>query len=234
MYFGQIILDLRTAPVVCSAACFLAFSRRLEPIVAQGDWMSRVENSPESKPDKKRFFDSCAWMWMKLRWEIDQMKVEVSKPPTDNHHMAAVYHAHNCVITAWSLTDWVFEEFQSQLMADNARGFAGCDSLRKLQTLVKSECPYLKVCEQLAIGAKHRHLKFTESDPSLEAGYTSLVDRMKVGDTVGRRLVRRRNVPSIEIEGTDHDADIIFDAVAEYWFEKLKVLKEGVVEDGIV
>lgn len=93
--------------------------------------------------------------WSKLNWEYENLK---SDP--DN-----TYHAFNFAITAYHLLEWV---------APKPIGSQNPD-----WTIIKNNVGYLKVCEQLANGAKHfeidkkRHssVDSLESDGYVEDGY---------------------------------------------------------------
>ncbi|SRR6266851_1202949 len=61
-----------------------------------------------------------AHMLEKLWWEIEQLKRSLE--PDDRYRISGVatYHAFNCAITSWHITDWVWES-PSHLLANRHR-----------------------------------------------------------------------------------------------------------------
>src|SRR5688572_7858128 len=54
----------------------------------------------------------------------------------------------NCAMTAWHLTEWIYNEFNSQL--------SSCfPKLTDFQTDIKKQCPSLQIMHDIANGTKH-------------------------------------------------------------------------------
>ena len=63
------------------------------------------------------------------------------------------HHAFNFAVTAWHITDWVYKDAR-QRHSSNKSPF-GCRNLKSFQQFVRSDCPALDICYDLAIGSKH-------------------------------------------------------------------------------
>ena len=59
--------------------------------------------------------------------------------------------AFNAAVTAWHLTDWVFEE-----MTPAQRDHHQIRSLAEFQRLARKQCRALHLCRQIATASKHR------------------------------------------------------------------------------
>jgi hypothetical protein len=68
----------------------------------------KIDQQPQS-PDQVFALATPAHMLAKLYWEIKQLEIslETEQKPAFAH--ASAYHAYNCAITSWHLTDWVWE-----------------------------------------------------------------------------------------------------------------------------
>ena len=80
---------------------------------------------------------NSADLYNKLEWEYYSLKKEPQNP----------YHAYNFFVTAWHLLEWKYP--------DNI----------KVRKEVKEANPILKICEHIAVGAKH----FAPKNPNLES-----------------------------------------------------------------
>ena len=58
----------------------------------------------------------------------------------------------NCAMTAWHLTEWVFNEYNSTLLVSFPK-------LSLYQEHIKTECPSLQIMHDIANGTKHYELK---------------------------------------------------------------------------
>ncbi|MGV3630880.1 MAG: hypothetical protein ACO1O6_06730 [Bacteroidota bacterium] len=65
----------------------------------------------------------------------------------------------NCAMTAWHLTDWIYNEYKSQLESNFA-------TLTAFQQEMKNLCPSLQIMHDLANGSKHYLL--TKHKPIIE------------------------------------------------------------------
>ncbi len=81
----------------------------------------------------------------KLRWEINNLLCR------QRYDIAVCqYHAFNCAVTAWHVTDWLWQDIPSELR--NKRQWKDC---KKFQDYVRKDCPELNLCHQIANGSKH-------------------------------------------------------------------------------
>jgi hypothetical protein len=97
----------------------------------------------------------------KLRWEIDNLfcrqRYDVE---------ACQYLAYNCAVTAWHVSDWLFED-----IPDDLRVSRGWRNLRDFQQFIRRECSALTLCGASANASKHRRVKTTAVRVSDGEGY---------------------------------------------------------------
>jgi hypothetical protein len=101
---------------------------------------------------KRLGLDSPADLLAKLNWEILQLGHVIIENET-----VASYRAFNCAVTAWSITDWVWNSAPAQLRerfraeSPNPKARGG----EPLASLLRQQCRELAICQQLANGSKH-------------------------------------------------------------------------------
>ena len=97
-----------------------------------------------------------------LTWQFEDLAA------TDREQLRAIdYKTMQCAVTAWQLSDWVFEDLPAQLRAEwqiKART-AGPD-LASFQTWVRSRSSALRICYVIANAFKHRTLR-KDSEPGI-------------------------------------------------------------------
>jgi hypothetical protein len=89
-------------------------------------------------------------------WEIERLK---QATPHDIIDMKCF--AFNAAVTAWQLTDWVFED-----MTDDQRRLFKVSRLTDLQNLARDQCRALHLCRQIATASKHRNVRM-HYDPNV-------------------------------------------------------------------
>ena len=102
---------------------------------------------------------NCVDLWWKLDWEIAGLCL---REPHDVIDMK--YFAFNAAVTAWTLTDWVFED-----MTLAQRSHHRVRSQSEFQKLARDQCRALHLCRQVATASKHRTVD-KYPDPSVSAG----------------------------------------------------------------
>jgi hypothetical protein len=70
--------------------------------------MPRLPIPPEP-PDKVFGLAMPHHMLMKLRWEVWQLRSVLAKPCQPDAVVEPAYHAFNCAVTAWHVTDWIWQ-----------------------------------------------------------------------------------------------------------------------------
>jgi hypothetical protein len=103
-------------------------------------------------PDRKRLgLDSPTDLLAKLNWEIVQLGL-----PVDLEAVAS-YRAFNCAVTAWSISDWVWNaasaDLRKRLRAESPKPEAS--DAECFASLLREQCRELAICQQLANGSKH-------------------------------------------------------------------------------
>ena len=127
-------------------------------------------------------------------------------------------HAYNFAITAWHLTDWLWQYDKAQ--NPGAEKWFGCASRRSFQAKICKQSPDIKICNELAIGSKHFHVekrkKVVESaeisaGPSFILNVSLLdVDRLGPGP-----------VPVLKVrmvDGTSVKSAKVFNGAMKFWF----------------
>ena len=97
-----------------------------------------------------------------LTWQVDDLVA------TGREQLRAIdYKAMLCAVTAWQLSDWVFEDLPAQLRATwqiDARS-AGSDAAA-FQRWVRAQSAALTICYVIANAFKHRTLRL-DSEPGI-------------------------------------------------------------------
>jgi hypothetical protein len=149
------------------------------------------------------FEKSVDLVW-KLDWEITRT---LHASPRDIVDMKCF--AFNAAVTAWQLTDWVFEE-----MTADQKQSRGVSNLPALQRLVRSECRALHLCHRIATASKHR-IVTNHHDPAVATAVRSLP-------------VASGHFPNWElviIDGNiERDACDVFEEARMYWHRFLTTL----------
>jgi len=150
------------------------------------------------------FENSVNLVW-KLDWEIIRI---LHATPRDIIDMKCF--AFNAAVTAWQLTDWVFDD-----MTAGQKQSRGISSLTDLQKLVCSECRALHLCQWIATASKHRVVNNRHHDPTV----TTAVRSAPVASG------HSPNWELIIIDGdTEHDACDVFEEARMYWYQFLTAL----------
>jgi hypothetical protein len=149
------------------------------------------------------FENSVDLVW-KLYWEIARIQ---HASPRDIIDMKCF--AFNAAVTAWQLTDWVFDD-----MTADQRQSRGVSNLSGLQQLVRSECRALHLCHRIATASKHRIVTH-HHDPAVTTAVRSAP-------------VASGHFPNWElviIDGkVERDACDVFEEARMYWHRFLTAL----------
>jgi hypothetical protein len=164
-------------------------------------------------PDRKRLgLDSPTDLLAKLHWEIVQLGV-----PVDQEAVAS-YRAFNCAVTAWSISDWVWNAASADLRkrfraespkpkASNAECFA---------SLLREQSRELAICQQLANGSKHFILD-KHNDKTISSYRTASVSFF-LSDNGEGHAVPTHGVFIEDGAGTYSDL-VLFTRAHDYWRE---------------
>jgi hypothetical protein len=150
------------------------------------------------------FENSVDLMW-KLYWEIARIQ---HASPHDIIDMKCF--AFNAAVTAWQLTDWVFDD-----MTAKQKQSRGISTLSGLQQLVTSERRALHLCQWIATASKHRIVNNRHHDPTVTTAVRSAP-------------VASGHFPDWElviIDGNiERNAIDVFEEARMYWYRFLTVL----------
>jgi hypothetical protein len=158
----------------------------------------------------------------KLHWEIAGFRRSLH-----NRHMhrwlLPAYHAFNCAVTAWHMTDWIWMYIslgeQRELAAKH--GLARAD-LRDFQDAIAQESRALNACREICNGSKHREVTRKRADPHVRAGATwgeLKASRKKAETAYGVRWEITDRV------GTRPALDV-FSEAEDYWYTYLAPYRE--------
>ena len=86
-----------------------------------------------------------------LEWEMQALE---QTPLTDSQ--AVAYRTSHCVLTAWHMTDWIFEELPTHYKTKWSIGSG--KPVQRFQEWAKAASPAIRICRQFADAAKHRTL----------------------------------------------------------------------------
>jgi hypothetical protein len=144
-------------------------------------------------------FEHCVDLIWKLYWEIVRLQEATPHNPIDMKCFAF-----NAAVTAWQLTDWVFED-----MTPSQRAQHKVVSLGDFQNLVRQQCRPLHLCRQIATASKHR-IVTKHPDPGVSASV--VVVPSAPGQLGSFEIV-------INDGGTTHPALDILEEARLYWYK---------------
>ena len=175
-------------------------------------------------PDQVFMLATPAHMLTKLHWEIYSLRKSMSAQPEHiGHAHAPSYHAFNCAVTAWHLTDWAWQasspEQRTHILAclqvesgDQARG-----DFAKFQTALRNQSRALHICRQIATGSKHMTVT-AHHDPEIRAemrweSEPARAGKMRAGDPLDIHLYRL----VISDNGVERTALDVFEEAFKVW-----------------
>jgi hypothetical protein len=130
---------------------------------------------PPPAPDHVFLLATPSHVLHKLYWELGQLKrALVIEAETVGVTHAPAYHAFNFSVTAWHLTDWIWEvstlEFRRELLRHLGKTCTGRDGkdFECFQTAMREKCRPIHICRQLATGSKHMTVR-RYPDPRVRA-----------------------------------------------------------------
>jgi hypothetical protein len=156
----------------------------------------------------------------KLRWEI----LNFQRPTRSEDRRlkpASAYHAFNCAVTAWQMTDWVWEYMGPPGQAHLAANFPLAQAhLHSFQDAVALASRSLNSCREIANRSKHRVVKRKRADPHVVAGLLWHEVQLRSGDPIG--MARYRLSWAICDQVGNRPAVEVFKETAEYWQDFLQ------------
>jgi hypothetical protein len=115
-------------------------------------------------------------MWHKLVWELHHLIDSMSVWVDDGGYPEPAFRAFNTAVTAWHLSDWLWQS-GPQARAALKKRFICISSnetptgirrgLGRFQHAVHEDCRALKVCREIANGSKH--MRTDNLDPAIKA-----------------------------------------------------------------
>ena len=137
--------------------------------------MPRLPILPEP-PDKVFGLATPQHMLMKLGWEIAGLRSALSVPIKPGAEPA--YHAFNCAVTAWHMTDWIWQSATAddrvEVLSKLAAPATGKSNFGAFTQALTQRHRVLHICRQIATGSKH---KIVERHPDADVGAKQTVAR---------------------------------------------------------
>jgi hypothetical protein len=128
---------------------------------------------PEQKAQKAFGLRDSRDILEKLTWELGNLFLR------QRYDIAVCqYHAFNCAVTAWHVTDWLWQDVESSpaLRTRLEKEIGPLKNDKAFQKYVSGECNALILCQQIANGSKHCRLTRGKSDPDVTAEISDLGD----------------------------------------------------------
>lgn len=147
-----------------------------------------------------------------------------------HRHLLPAYHAFNCAVTAWHVSDWTWEYVGDHGQGELASHFGITRrDLFGFQDAVAASSRALNACREIATGSKHRDVKRKGADPSVQASAVwAQLEPPKSRPGPPRYgtvwLITDRN-------GTRPALDV-FNEAAEYWHRLLAPWREDTLVTG--
>jgi hypothetical protein len=129
--------------------------------------MAMVESPKPSEIQNVLAMDDPQQMLAKLLWEIRELTDAMSVWVDNEEFPVAIFIAFNAVVTAWHITDWLWQSSSERRAALAKRyNFAYAETetgirkgLERFQNAVVEDCRALYVCREIANGSKHMRRK---------------------------------------------------------------------------
>jgi hypothetical protein len=160
-------------------------------------------------PARPRTFalENCWDVHAKLEWEIDGLKAA----PTDRGPQELAYRAFNCAVTAWHLTDWIWDE-----MTELQKTSLGLTGRGSFQNLCREQSQPLHICRQIAVASKHAMVS-AKPDPNVQTAMDMDVREFRAGDTAGTPLTNGRWKLTVHDGEAEHEAVRVFEEALHFW-----------------
>jgi hypothetical protein len=161
---------------------------------------------------------------IKLAWGIKQLKAAIGSTDMPGSFYPAVYTAFDCTITAWQMSDWVYEFYSGkvELPLSQDLKYSKSEKLRKFQGWVCEQSPYLRICMHIANSNKHFGVS-RHPDPGLKVTIDWNVEsQMSAGMSVGGRLVDRSYRLMVTDGGISHEILHILCNAHDFWADQIK------------
>jgi hypothetical protein len=147
-------------------------------------------------------FADCRELLDKLEREIDRYREMAGRDPSEHDALFNLVNqlkdsAFNASVTAWHLSDWVFND-----MTQEQRQELGLKELGDLQNYAREKCRAMHLCRQAATASKHWTVS-KHSDPTVQVTVTC-------DDTDGW-------IVYFVHEGNKISADRVFDEALAFW-----------------
>jgi hypothetical protein len=169
-------------------------------------------------PNRKRLgLNSPPDLLAKLHWEIEQLGLTVK----EEEEAVASYRAFNCAVTAWSISDWVWNaasgDLRQRLRSESPKPEAS--DAECFASLLRDQSRELAICQQLANGSKHFILD-RHNDATVSSYRSASVSFYLTDDGKGR------SVPTYGVfieDGTRTYSDLgLFSRARDYWHDFFK------------
>jgi hypothetical protein len=152
----------------------------------------------------------------------DLIRFHKSADPSSRDYRYQSDHAMNFVISAWHMIEWLYRSDSIDIPKVSA-----CKTFEEFRDLVLQECPDLKICRELANGAKHFVLR--ENDDYVVSSTAKVPSVVKIlrsafNPAESRIFVVRKSDGSppasliIELTNGKHKRALsVFEGVLDYW-----------------
>lgn len=167
----------------------------------------------------------------KLRWEVAGFKRAEASKHRLGWHLTASYHAANCAITAWHMTDWIWQYLGEQDRRDLAEALGVTPvTLPEFQAYVRNASRALNCCRDIATGSKHMKLTRPGADPDVDAKaeWGHAAAKRGKAEPVGTPASYTTHLLVTDRQGT-RPAREIFEEAFTYW--DAFMLRNGLIED---
>jgi hypothetical protein len=150
--------------------------------------MAMVESPKPSEIQNVLAMDDPQQMLAKLLWEIRELTDAMSVWVDNEEFPVAIFIAFNAVVTAWHITDWLWQSSSERRAALAKRyNFAYAETetgirkgLERFQNAVVEDCRALYVCREIANGSKHMRRKKADPDVKAKAEWHKAWERVGV------------------------------------------------------
>ncbi len=154
----------------------------------------------------------------KLHWEINQLETMLASPDVPVfRHLEAAYFAFNAAVTAWHITDWVWQSLSEAEQAAICSEFdpkkIGLNEFKHGMGRLSRD---LKICQQIANGSKHYRLDRPDKDLTVKLRWRRR--KARSGELSAGSPIATYKFEFVVLDNEiEKDAVSVFRAVEKFW-----------------
>ena len=159
----------------------------------------------------------------KLDREFDRF-CEATSHLSKNHRCQSDF-AFNFAITAWHLTEWIWKSHEAKSPDQSVR--FGARTFQEFRKVILGGCPELRICRDLANGAKHFRLDRSNESTSVRGSAAQVIHNSGIFRSISQSIMRpimrpvvgryQERLVVVLSSGQQIPAAFVFEKTLQYW-----------------